>query len=440
MTFHDLIRGADLDTRRAFLGGLARRLLGASVAATFGPAAVAQALTQDPAKTTTLVRGRATAKNIIYLFLRGGMSHLDTFDPKPGKSTQGPVEALRTRADGVMLGQYFPKLAEQMDKVCIVSSMSSRQGAHPQAQYLMRTSFELRGTIQHPSLGAWINYLGGRHNPTMPGHVMIGGGVDMPSAGFFPPEFQALPIGSAEDGLQNANLPRGVDEERFLRRLKRLQDLNRAFADKHQQRGVNAYDKAYADAVRLMRSSDLAAFDVDLESKGMRQAYGETPFGAGCLLARRLVDHGVRYVEVVSDGWDTHSDNFDRLADLTPAIDQGLSCLLADLDARGLLRETLVVLTTEFGRTPDIDQDQGRNHYPKAFSCLLAGGGVRGGQRHGATDDEGREVVSDPVSIQDFNATIAYASGIPLDHVVTSPLGRPFKIADKGVPVTSIFA
>ena len=441
MSFRDLIRGTDLDTRRTFLGGMARTMLGASAAATFGPSAIARALGQDPTTTATpLVLGKATAKNVIYLFLRGGMSHLDTFDPKPGKATQGPVEALRTRADGVMIGQYFPKLAEQMDKVCIVSSMSSKQGAHPQAQYLMRTSYELRGTIQHPSLGAWCNRLCGRRNPTMPGHVVIGGGADMPSAGYFPPEFQALPIGSAEDGLQNASLPKGVDEERFQRRLKRLQELDAAFADKRDQRGVSAYSKTYAEAVRLMRSSDLAAFDVDLESKAMRQAYGETPFGTGCLLARRLVDHGVRYVEVCSDGWDTHADNFDRLADLTPSIDQGLSCLLADLEARGLLRETMVVLATEFGRTPDIDQDQGRNHYPKAFSCLLAGGGIRGGQRYGQTDAEGREVESDPVSIQDLNATIAHACGIPTDYVVTSPTGRPFKVADKGTPVTALFA
>ncbi|MBX3461658.1 MAG: DUF1501 domain-containing protein [Planctomycetes bacterium] len=434
----DLARGADLETRRLFLTRLARSALGVGATAAFGPAAIARALAQDPAAPVPL--GRATAKQVIYLFLRGGMSHLDTLDPKPGKSTQGPVEAIRSRADGVLLGQYFPQLAGQMDKACIVSSMSSRQGAHPQAQYLMRTSFELRGTIQHPSLGAWCHRLAGRRNPTLPGHVLIGGGADMPSAGFFPPEFQALPIGNAQDGLQNARLPKGVDDDRFQRRLQRLAELDAAFAARHPQRDVAAYERAYAEAVRLMRSKDLAAFDVGLEQAALRQAYGETPFGAGCLLARRLVEHGVRYVEVVSDGWDTHADNFDRLADLTPAIDQGLAALLADLDGRGLLRETLVVLATEFGRTPDIDQDQGRNHYPKAFSCLLAGGGVRGGQRHGRTDAEGREVVSEPVSIQDFNATIAHALGLPLDHVVMSPSGRPFKVADKGAPITSLFA
>lgn len=148
----------------------------------------------------------------------------------------------------------------------------------------------------------------------------------------------------------------------------------------------------------------------------------------------------MRYVEVMSDGWDTHADNFDRVADLAPAIDQGLSALLADLDARGLLQETMVVLATEFGRSPDIDQDQGRNHYPKAFSCLLAGGGIKGGQRYGRTDAEGREVIDQPTSIQDFNATIAHACGVPTDHVIYSPSGRPFKVADKGMPITEILA
>ncbi|MFM1872253.1 MAG: hypothetical protein RL398_1675 [Planctomycetota bacterium] len=435
MTFRKLLSDADHATRRAFVGGLAGSLLGASVAGSFGPRAIAQSLA---APTPRLV-GRPRAKSVIYLFLRGGMTHLDTFDPKPGKQTQGPVEALRTRADGVLVGQYFPKLAEQMDKVCVVNSMTSRQGAHEQAQYVMRTSYELRGTIQHPSLGAWANVMKGRYNPMLPGHVLVGGGSDMPTAGFFPPEYQALPIGAAEDGLQNAMLPKGIDERRFQRRLDQLNKLNASFAEKNQTRDVASYTKAYDEAVKLMRSSDLAAFDLDLESTAMKQTYGENRFGAGCLLARRLVEHGVRYVEVMSDGWDTHADNFDRLEDLCPAIDQGLAALLADLDGRGLLEETMVVLATEFGRSPDIDGDNGRNHYPKAFSSLLAGGGIQGGRSFGKTDAEGREVIENPVSIQDFNATIAYGLGLPIDEVVTSPSGRPFKVADKGNPITEIF-
>lgn len=445
MSFRNLAAGSDHATRRAFLTGVARTALGVSTTALFGPRAIAAALGGQPGQDpqdpkNPLVLGPATAKQVIYLFMRGGMSHIDTFDPKPGQATQGPFEALRTRADGILLGQHFPNLAEHMDKVCVVNSLTSRQGAHEQAQYAMRTSYEMRGTIRHPSVGAWIHRLAGRRNDTLPGHVLIGGGADTVSAGYFPPEYQALPIGNAEAGLQNSALPRGIGEDRFQRRLRRLEDLNAAFRADHEQRGVAAYDKAYTEAVKLMRSSDLVAFDTDLEPESMHEAYGKTSFGAGCLLARRLVEHGVRFVEVMSDGWDTHSDNFDRLGDLCPPIDQGLSALLADLDARGLLRETLVVLTTEFGRTPDIDQDQGRNHFPKAFSALLAGGGVRGGQRFGKTDAEGREVVEDPVTVQDFNATIAHACGVPTDYVLTSPSGRPFRVADKGSAITSIFA
>ena len=439
MTIQKLIRGADVDSRRTFLSGVARSMLGVGAAAAFGPSAIARALQQDPKGDAPIVLGPATAKHVIYLFMNGGMSHIDTLDPKPGQSTQGPVEAIRTRADGVLLGQYLPKLAQQMDKACIVSSMTSTQGAHSQAQYLMRTSYELRGTIQHPSLGAWCCRMAGRYNPALPGHVIVGGGADLPGAGFFPPEFQPLPIGSAEDGLQNAELPQGVSESRFRRRLEMLGQLDQAFGQKHRQLSVDAYSQAYDEAVRLMRSSDLTAFDTGQEPESVQRAYGDSPFGKGCMLARRLVEHGVRYVEVMSGGWDTHADNFDRLETLTPALDQGLSALLADLEARGLLDQTLVVLASEFGRTPDIDEDQGRNHYPKAFSALLAGGGVRGGQRYGKTDKQGREVDSDPTSIQDLNATIAYACGIPTDHVLTSPSGRPFKVADKGTPITEIF-
>ncbi|MEZ6038426.1 MAG: DUF1501 domain-containing protein [Planctomycetota bacterium] len=440
MTLRNLTRAADLDTRRTFLSGMARSMLGVGAIASFGPAAIARALNQDPQDPQRLVLGPATAKHVIYLFMSGGMSHIDTLDPKPGRPTQGPMGVIPTRADGVQLGEHLPNLANQMDKCCIVSSMTSNQGAHAQAQYLMRTGYELRGTIQHPSLGAWCQRMLGRRNATLPGHVIVGGGSDMPGAGFFPPQFQPLPIGSADEGLQNASLPSGVGEGRFRRRLEMLGQLDQAFAARHKQLSVNSYSQAYEDAVKLMRSSDLVAFDTDMEPASLKDAYGDNPFGRGCLLARRLVEHGVRFVEVVAGGWDTHNDNFDRLETLLPPIDQGLGALLADLDARGLLEDTMVVLSSEFGRTPDIDEDEGRNHYPKAFSALLAGGGVRGGQRYGRTDKDGRECVTEPTTIQDLNATIAHACGIPTDYVVTSPSGRPFKVADKGIPITEILS
>lgn len=205
-------------------------------------------------------------------------------------------------------------------------------------------------------------------------------------------------------------------------------------------KSVRAYAEMYDQAVKLMESKDLLAFDVSQESEAMRAAYGSDRFGQGCLLARRLVEHGVRFIEVVSGGWDTHNQNFDAMEEKLPAVDRALSTLLMDLDARGLLDETLVVLTTEFGRTPDVVKErQGRNHYPKAFSSMLAGGGIRGGQKFGSTCPEGREIVRDKVTVQAFNATIAHALGMPVDHVLHSPSGRPFQVAHKGKPVMELF-
>ena len=198
----------------------------------------------------------------------------------------------------------------------------------------------------------------------------------------------------------------------------------------------------YDEAVKLMKSKDLAAFDLGGESDEVRDRYGRNPFGQACLLAKRLVKNGVRFVEVDNNGWDTHGDNFTRVKDKGAILDQALASLLADLKASGMLDSTLVVLATEFGRTPKIqtDRDNGRNHYPQAFSCLLAGGGIKGGIKYGKTDKEGREVVEDMVVVPDFNATIAHALGIPLEKKTMSPAMRPFTVADKGEPVMGLFA
>jgi uncharacterized protein (DUF1501 family) len=437
-TFSRIARTADAPTRRAFVAGAAKTCFGLG-AAPLLLQNVAAAAHSSPAATAAIANG--TARNVIYLFLRGGLSQIDTFDPKPGTQNQGPVRAIPTNVDGLMLGEYFPHLARQMDKVAIVASLTSTQGAHAQAQYFVRTGYELRGTIQHASLGAWVNRVGGKINPTMPGHVIVGGAAGLPSAGYFPPQYWALPIGDPASGLTNSARAPGVDEATFQRRLDRLRRMNDTFAKQHPQQQVKAYTDMYAEAVRLMRSEDLVAFDLEQEPPEIRAAYGDDRFGQGCLLARRLVEHGVRFVEVVSDGWDTHVQNFDALEEKTPAIDRGLAALLADLDARGLLHETLVVLATEFGRTPEIQRDNnGRNHFPQAFSALLAGGGIRGGIRYGRTDERGMTIVEGRTTVQDFNATIAHAVGLPLDHVEHAASGRPFTVADKGRPVTALFA
>ncbi len=381
---------------------------------------------------------RPTAKNVIYLYMNGGMSHLDTFDCKPGQEVQGPTPAIATSADGVLLSGYLPRLAKQMHHVAVVRSLTSNQGAHEPGEYLMRTSFAQRGTVRHPGLGAWVAHFGGRINPTLPAGVTINGGSRNPGAGYLESRFAPLPIGDPEAGLADSHRPESVDAARFDRRLDLLGTLDRGYLAAHDLKPVRAYGDLYREAVTLMGSADLAAFDITQEPEALQQAYVEHPFAQGCLLARRLIEHDVRYVEVNLGGWDTHDDNFERVEAQCAILDQALGTLLADLSGRGLLEETLVVVATEFGRTPHLNQNGGRDHYPKAFSCMLAGGGVRGGVVHGATDATGSSVASDPVTIPDFNATIGWALGLPIDQVVLSPAGRPFTMADKGRPLTGL--
>jgi uncharacterized protein (DUF1501 family) len=195
----------------------------------------------------------------------------------------------------------------------------------------------------------------------------------------------------------------------------------------------------YDDAVKLMRSKDLAAFDLTAEPEAIKERYGKNPFGQGCLLARRLLEHGVSFVEVNMGGWDTHNSNFVNVPEKAGVLDAALSTLLGDLERRGLLDDTLVVLATEFGRTPEINTNEGRDHHPQAFTCLLAGGGIKGGTLYGKTDERGAKILENPVTVTDFNATIGYALGLPLDQVLYSPSMRPFTLADKGKPVVELF-
>ena len=378
------------------------------------------------------------AKNVIYLYMSGGMTHLDTFDPKTGTETGGPTQTIKTNADGVQLAENLPLLANHTEKIAVVRGMTSTKGAHQQGNYFMHTSYAQRATIVHPSMGAWMTRLDGRFNPTLPGAVVVGGGSRHPLSGFLSTSHQPLAVGNPSEGLKNVKRLWGMTEEKFEKGLELSQRLDRSFTQKYNLEKVNAYSDMYDDAVRLMKSKDLKAFDLKEESESTRESYGSDNFGQGVLLARRLVERQVRFVEVQLGGWDTHQNNFSRVPERCAILDQALSALLDDLSKRGLLEETLVVLATEFGRTPNINVNDGRDHYPKAFSCMLAGGGIRGGQVWGKTDEEGREVIENKVEIPDFNATIAYALGLPLDEIIYSPTRRPFTLSDKGQPLTQL--
>lgn len=433
---NNIKRTKDGQTRRAFVSNAAKTFLGVGSMPLFAGMANAAMANSTPLNPT------AKAKSVIYLYMNGGMSHLDTFDTKPGAETQGPVESIKTSADGVQISEYFPKLADQMHNVAVINSMNSTQGAHAQGRYFMHTSYFLRGTIKHPDMGAWSSMMLGKINPGLPSNIKIGGSSAGLGGGFLESKYAALPIGNPEAGLQHSQLLEGITNKRFNKRMRKLKEMNQSFASKFDTKESRAYAAMYDEAVKLMKSEDLKAFDLEQEKADVRDRYGRNPFGQACLLARRLVQHGVRFVEVDNGGWDTHGDNFTRVKEKGAVLDQALASLLADLSSQGLLDSTLIVLATEFGRTPKIhtERDNGRNHYPQAFSCLLAGGGIKGGIKYGKTDAEGREVEEDMVTVPNFNATIATALGLPLEKKVMSPSMRPFTVADKGEPINDLFA
>lgn len=429
-------------SRRDFLASTARTCFGVTLGGSMANLFNAQAFAADPA---VLAAGGGKAKHLIYLFMSGGMSHIDTFDPKPdaGSDIMGDTEVIGTNVDGIQFGSLLPKLAKQADKMAIIRSMNSTQGAHGPGRYFMRTGYAQRSSIVHPSSGAWVNRLTAPINDTLPGFVTINCSNDHPGAGFFEPKFQPLPVGDPEEGLKNSHLRPDTTEGEFEQQLKLRKILDAEFDAKYHQghKETRAYNEVYESAVRLMKSEDLVAFDLSKEPKEMHQLYGAHTFAKGCMLARRLVERGVRSVEVELGGFDWHADNFTEAENKLPILDQALSALLLDLQAKGLLDSTLVVLATEFGRSPRVDGNAGRNHFPKAFTTLMAGGGIRGGQVYGGTDKTASEVVENKIEAGDFNATIAHAMGVQHDQIIYSSSKRPFKMgAQHGAPIKSLFS
>jgi uncharacterized protein (DUF1501 family) len=428
----NLLLHADPQSRRDFASRLAQTCLGVSALGLAGRTTAA------PFAAASKARQVATAKNVIYLYMSGGMTHLDTFGVVPGADTMGETTAIKTSADGIMVGGLLPKTARIMHHATVINSMTSTQGAHAQGNYFMHTGYSPRGATRHPSMGPWLQKFQGKGNPALPGSVVISSDSRHPGGGFFEADFQPLVINDASAGLAFSKRLPHVSETDFNYRLDLASKLDQGFRSTYDQSTVRAYTDVYRQAVSVMKSEDLAAFDLSQEDPATLDAYGSEDFAQGCMLARRLVEHGVRHVEVTFGGWDMHQEIYSRLPEKLGILDNALSALIQDLKSRGLLEETLVVLTTEFGRTPDINQNSGRDHYPKAFSSVLWGGGVAGGLSYGKTD-KGITVTQDAVAVPDLTATIAYALGLPLDTVLYSPTKRPFTIADKGKPLTQIF-
>jgi hypothetical protein len=419
-------------SRREFMMRTAQATLGVTVMPALNLKA-AEAVKSGPG-----TAGFGKAKHVIFLWMGGGMTHIDTWDPKTGE-TKGPTDPIKGKGGVDYLGGTMTKMAAVSDKISIIRSMSSKTGVHEAGTYIMKTGYEPRGTIVHPNLGAWgSHFLGRIKGVTLPDSVVVNSGSAYPGAGFFPPALSPIPISNPETGLQNIS-PTTSDGQ-FKKRIGLMDEFDSAFRKKFQSEDVKAYTEFYDETMKLMKSEDLKAFDLSQEPAAVREKFGRNQFGQGALLARRLVQAGVRFIEVQSGGWDMHN-NIDQAMNGTGAgMDSVFAALIEDLASNGLLESTLVCMGSEFGRTPDINENEGRDHYPLAYSTVFAGGGVKGGFVYGSTDKDGRRVVDRQVSPQDFQATIGHAMGLPVDEVVMSPSNRPFTVGDKGVPVIDIFA
>ena len=380
---------------------------------------------------------KARAEHIIYLFMAGGMSHIDTFDPKPGTEVHGKFKSIDA-SNGRKMSEHLPNLAKIMDRVALINSMTSKEGSHERGQYMLHTSFPPLGTIVHPTIGSWVTKYTNPINKTLPPFVTIG--KEKYSSGFFGSKYEPLNIVKPSLGLANIHLPKDVSEKQFHERMNLLSELDKGFQTKYKNANVQTYNDYYQDAIKVMFSEDVKVFDLSTESDEIKSNYGNSEFGNGCLLARRLVERGVKYVDVALGGWDTHDNGFERIEAQSEILDKGISALILDLEKKNLLKKTLIVLGTEFGRTPKINGKDGRDHFPKAFSCLMAGGGIKGGTVIGKTSETGDTVIERPTTMFDLNTTIAVAAGINPDKEVISPVGRPFKLSNNGKVIEGIFA
>lgn len=369
-------------------------------------------------------------KSCILLYMDGGPSHIDTFDPKTHPETKGEFQAIETNVPGIQIGEHLPQLAKQMDKCVLLRGMSTGEGAHPRAKYMMHTGYrEGVGGLNYPSLGSIASMEIGDPKLPIPNYVGIGRAH---GAGFLGASHAPLIVNDPTRGVEN--LKPFVAASQFDRRLGLFEEMEAAFLKDYQATSGTDHRTTYRRAVEMIKSKEALAFDLAKESEATRKLYGNGRFAEGCLLARRLVETGVAFVEVSLGGWDTHEDNFDRVKGLCGQIDKPVAALLADLKARGLLDDTLVVWMGDFGRTPKLNtrgKKPGRDHYPRAWSAFLAGGGLQGGRVIGKTDEKGADVVENKIAAIDLMGAICQVLKIDSGKWNQSPIGRPIRIVDK---------
>ncbi len=377
---------------------------------------------------------RQQRRSCILLWMAGGPSQFETFDPKPGADTQGATRSIPTSVPGIHIAEHWTRTARHANDLTIIRSMTSREGNHGRATYLLHTSYAPSGGIVHPGFGSIVAKEIGPRDFDLPSFVSISGASVGPS--FL--GVQYAPFIVLDPNRPPDNLQAPVADQRYQRRLALLRELEEPFAHAGAEQQVRDHQALYQQTSRLVLSPRTRSFSLEQEPNRMRDFYGRSAFGQGCLLARKLIESGVPIVEVQSSGWDTHGNELDALRRLIPPVDQGYAALLADLKARGLLERTLVIWMGEFGRTPRINLAAGRDHFPDAFNLALAGCGVKGGQVIGGTNALGTAVAQRPVTVQDLFCTIYNALGVNFRHEYDSNVNRPLPIVEGGAVVNEV--
>jgi hypothetical protein len=381
---------------------------------------------------SALPPGKAQA--CIVLFMEGGASHIDTWDPKPGRPTGGEFRAIGSAVPGIRVSEHLPLLARRAKKLAIVRSMTSKEGDHRRARHLMHTSYPPQSGVHHPAFGSY--FARSRGIKELPQYIAVGGPGGDP--GFLGGQWAPLFVPDPTKPLRDLVPPPEVGGQRWQDRIALWASLEDGFAAEHGGEYALGHKAIGEQAVRLIGSPKASVFDLRTVPAAQADPYGKSVFGSGCLMARRLVETGVPYVEVTQQGWDTHESNFRRVKQLSADLDRGMSALLDDLSAAGLLDTTLVVWVGDFGRSPDVNAQGGRDHWPRAFSLVLAGGGIRGGQVVGATDADGRDVAERPVTVPDLFRTLAHALRLNPDDSEVTPTGRPLRAVERGKPIVEL--
>jgi hypothetical protein len=378
-------------------------------------------------------RGPARAKSLILLWMGGGPSQLETWDPHPGTKIGGPTASIKTKIEGLEIADLFPKTAEHIHHLNVIRSMVSKEGDHERGTYLLKTGYRPDPTLIHPSLGAILAHkyeADGESGVDIPRFISLSPGQWPGRGGFLGDQFDGFKVFDPRDSLNN--MASRVVEQRQARRIASLNVVENTFAQRRQiQTDATRHRDTVQRALKMMTSDQLKAFrDVDQEPLALRTAYGDSPFGRGCLVARRLVERGVRAVEVELNGFDTHAQNFTGHKTQADILDPAFSTLINDLHELDLLASTVVLCIGEFGRTPNINPLEGRDHWPTGFSAVVGGGGFRSGLVVGATDPTGKEKdPEDPIEVADLFATILHTLGVEHNREMQTPIGRPMKLS-----------